>query len=118
MLLLASPAAAQAVRPGGESARTAEPFTGVWDLTWRTRKGEVQKGYLVLRQSGSGLTGEVHGQGSLKAAGVADDSAFTLRGRRMGTPFTISGRLERGRLLGSVRVLSVERPFVGARRPE
>ena len=48
--------------------------------------------------------------------GTAEGAAFAVHGRRMGAPFTISGRLEDGRLHGSVRVLSVDRRFVGARR--
>jgi hypothetical protein len=102
--------------PPAHAAPAAEPFTGTWDLTWRTRKGEVQRGYLVLRQTGARLSGEVHGQGSLKAVGTVDGDTFALHGRRMGAPFRISGRLRSGRLVGSVKVLSVDRPFMGARR--
>lgn len=106
-----TPARAEATRPAGT-------LSGTWDLTWSTRKGEVQRGYLVIRQTGARLVAEVHGQGQLRAAGTSDGDAFTLKGRKLGTPFTIDGRLHDARLLGSVKVLSVNRRFVGVRRAE
>lgn len=117
LALAAGPLSIEPAAPAlAQSVRAAEPFTGTWDLTWRTRKGEVQRGYLVLKQTGPRLLGEVHGDGSLKATGTVDGQSFALRGRKMGAPFTIAGRLEGDRLVGSVKVLSVDRAFVGARR--
>jgi hypothetical protein len=72
---------------------------------------------MVIEQNGSALTAQIHGQGSVKAAGVADGAAFSLRGRRMGTPYRIGGRLEDGKLVGSLKVLSVDKRFTGVRRP-
>ncbi len=72
---------------------------------------------MVIEQRGSALTAQIHGQGSVKAAGAVDGAAFNLRGRRMGTPYVIAGRLEGGKLTGSLKVLTVERRFTGIRRP-
>ena len=113
-------AAALTAAPQAPVAQTAaEPasFAGTWDLFWRTRQGGTQQqGYLVVTQDGSRLAAQVHGKGSLKAMGTAEGRVFALHGRKMGAPFTIGGRLEDDRLHGSVKVLSVERRFVGVRR--
>jgi hypothetical protein len=72
---------------------------------------------MVIEQHGSALTAQIHGQGSVKATGAANGAGFSLRGRRMGTPYAISGRLEGGKLVGSLKVLTVDKRFTGARRP-
>ena len=114
--VLAASGGLAAAQPPPPPAPT-ESFAGTWDLTWRKRQGgESRSGHLVIRQTGRRLTAEVHGQGSLRAAGEAEGPVFSLRGRRMGVPFTIGGRLQEGRLVGSVKVLTVDRRFVGVRR--
>ena len=102
-------------------AATAAPafaadFAGTWDLTWQTRRGPSKSGWLVIRQEGERLTAEIHGKGNVRASGTAQGDAFVLRGSKMGAPYTISGRLEGDQLVGSLRVLSVEKKFVGDRR--
>ncbi len=107
-LLIAAPAAAQAVPSGVE---------GTWDLTWQTRRGPQQRGYLVLARSGGALLGEIHGRGSVRATGSASGSSFVLRGSRMLTRYRIEGRVTGDRMEGVLKVLSVERRFTGRRRP-
>ena len=97
-------------------ATAGDPFDGSWDLFWKTRQGVKQEGWLVLDQTGRRVVAQIYGKGSLRAAGEVRGSTFAVRGRKMGAPFTISARLEDGRLSGSVKVLSVDRPFTGVRR--
>ena len=104
------PALAQA--PG----QPADRVSGTWDLTWQTRKGPQRKGWFVIVQQGSKLKGEIHGQGHVKASGEARGSSFVLRGTRMMVPYTIAGTVEGDRMQGSLKVLSVDRKFTGARR--
>ena len=107
-LLALAPAAA---------AQSPAPLAGTWDLFWPTRDGgTTQQGWLVIEQAGTRLTVQIHGKGNLRAAGTAEGDAFRVQGRRMGAPFTISGRLDQGRLRGSVKVLTVDRRFEGVRR--
>jgi hypothetical protein len=108
VLLVAAAATAQA---------PAASLDGTWDLTWQTRRGPQQKGYLVLSRSGAALSGEIHGRGSVRATGSASGSSFVLRGRRMLTPYRIEGQVSGDRMQGSLKVLSVDRRFTGVRRP-
>lgn len=89
---------------------------GIWDLTWQKRSGPEKNGFLILRQKGAELAAEIHGQGSVRAEGRMAGDSFTLRGSRMAIPYTIRGRVEAGRLVGSLKILSVERSFTGTRR--
>ena len=91
-------------------------MAGTWDLIWQTRHGPEQKGYLVVRQSGTRLEAEIHGQGSVKAKGTLAGRQFALRGSRLAIPYLIAGTVEGNRLAGSLRILSVERRFTGLRR--
>ncbi len=92
------------------------PIGGTWDLIWQTRHGPKQSGYFVIRQTGSRLDAELHGQGSVKAKGSIAGHDFILRGTRMMVGYTISGRVEGSRLTGSLKILSVERRFSGTKR--
>ena len=92
-------------------------FAGTWDLVWQTRHGPDASGFLVIAQQGGRLVAEIHGRGAVKAKGEAAGNAFTLRGSRMAIPYTISGRLEDGRIAGSLHILSITRFFTGTRRP-
>lgn len=107
-LLLAAAATAQAA---------PSAFEGTWDLTWQTRRGPQQRGYLVLAGSGGALSGEIHGRGSVSATGSTSGSSFVLRGSRMLTRYRIEGRVAGDRMEGVLKVLSVERRFTGRRRP-
>jgi hypothetical protein len=113
-ILAGVPAGAASAEPA--AAQAAETMAGIWDLTWQTRHGPERKGYLVVRQSGVRLDAEIHGRGSVKAKGTLAGNSFTLRGSRLAIPYTISGRVEGGWLAGSLKILSVERRFTGARR--
>jgi hypothetical protein len=101
----------------GTAQAPAARFDGTWDLTWQTRRGPQQKGYLVLSRSGAALSGEIHGRGSVRATGSASGSGFVLRGRRMLTPYRIEGQVSGDRMQGSLKVLSVNLRFTGVRRP-
>jgi len=92
-------------------------FDGIWDLTWQTRRGPQQRGYIVLTRRGAGIEGEIHGRGSVRARGTVSGAGFVLRGSRMLVPYTIEGRVHGDRLEGSLKMLSVDRRFTGVRRP-
>ena len=112
------PLAALIAAAAGLAQAPAARFEGTWDLTWQTRRGPQQRGYLVLTRSGAALTGEIHGPTrSVRAAGTASGSRFELRGRRMLTPYRIEVQVTADRMAGSLKVLSVERRFTGVRRP-
>jgi hypothetical protein len=108
--------AASAPLRAGPPAEAPAAMAGTWDLIWQTRHGPERKGYLVVRQFGARLEAEIHGQGQVKAKGAMAGNVFTLRGSRMMVPYVISGRVDDGRLTGSLKILSVERRFIGARR--
>lgn len=111
------PAAALLIAAAGMAQAPAARFEGTWDLTWQTRRGPQQRGYLVLTRSGAALAGEIHGRGSVRATGSVSGSGFVLRGSRMLTPYRIEGRVTGDRMEGALKVLSVERRFTGVRRP-
>ena len=94
----------------------APRFDGVWDLTWQTRRGPQQSGYIVLTRRGAAIEGEIHGRGSVRARGTVSGAGFVLRGSRMLVPYTIEGNVRGDRLEGSLKMLSVDRRFTGIRR--
>ena len=98
------------------NAQAGSSIAGTWDLTWQTRKGPSRQGYLVVRQDGNRITAQIHGKGAVKAKGSVAGQSFTLRGSRMAVPYTISGTYSGNRMTGSLKVLSVNRPFTGTRR--
>lgn len=114
-LILAGPEAA-AARAVASPVAAPQRIDGIWDLSWQTRKGIARRGHMVIEQSGASLSARIHGQGSVAAKGSIAGSSFTLRGSRMAVPYVISGRIEGGRMVGSLKVLTVERHFTGARR--
>ena len=102
----------------GQTVSAAPAFSGTWDLSWTMRNGtSQQRGYLVLRQQGQHLFAAIHGRGELTAEGEANGQTFELHGQRMLVPFHINGRLEAGRLVGSLQTLSISRRFSATRRP-
>jgi hypothetical protein len=107
-----------AAAPAGSAPPTAGPLSaaGTWDLIWQTRRGPERQGWLVLRQQGARLEGDIHGRGSIRAKGSIAGGDFVLRGSRLAVPYTISGRIEGDRMAGHLKVLSVDRPFRGERR--
>ena len=113
-----------AMPPSATPASTGAPaqprppagLHGIWDLEWQTRRGVSPGGYLVIRQNGSALEAELHGRGSIRASGSVEGSRFTLRGERFFVPYTLTGVLSGDRIEGELKVMSVERRFVGRRR--
>lgn len=95
----------------------ASALEGTWDLTWQTRHGPQRSGFIVMRREGASLVGEIHGQGAITARGSLSGATFNLTGSRMLVPYRLDGRLVAGRIEGSLPVLSIERRFIGLRRP-
>jgi hypothetical protein len=90
---------------------------GTWELRWKNRRGEPRTGTMVIRQRGSQLSAEVHERGGATAMGSISGSNFILEGRRLVIPFTVTGRVQRGRMTGSLSALGVEQyRFTGVRR--
>ena len=54
-LISAAPAAAPA-----QPAAAPVNMAGTWDLTWQTRRGPERSGHLVVTQSGTRLTAQIH----------------------------------------------------------
>lgn len=103
--------------PDASAQPPAPRFDGIWDLTWQTRRGPQQQGYIVLTRRGAGIEGEIHGRGSVRARGTVSGHGFVLRGSRMLVPYTIEGNVRGDRLEGTLNMLSVHRRFTGVRRP-
>lgn len=116
LLGLLAAAACGAAATQGSAQRGQDRLDGIWDLTWTTRRGPQQKGYLVLRQNGGEVRGEIHGRGNVSARGTVNGHNFVLRGSRMMVPYRIEGRWDGDRLEGALKVLSVDRRFTGIRR--
>lgn len=106
--LLSSAPASAAPRP--------QPMGGTWDLSWRSRRGNPKSGYMVVEQRGSELFAEVYDRGGATATGSIAGSSFTLYGRRLAIPFTVTGRVKGRRMTGTLSALGTERPFTGVRR--
>ncbi|HEX8572562.1 MAG TPA: hypothetical protein VF759_07415 [Allosphingosinicella sp.] len=89
---------------------------GTWDLTWKNRRGEIRRGSMTIEQRGSQLVAEVYDRGGATATGSISGSAFTLYGRRLGLPFTVTGHVKGRKLTGLLQALGTERRFTGIRR--
>lgn len=99
------------------TARAApQRIGGTWDLAWKNRRGETRKGSMVVEQRGSQLVAEVYDRGGATATGSISGSSFTLQGRRLGLPFTVTGRIQGRRMTGLLQALGTERRFTGVRR--
>ncbi len=116
LLLLGMGAPSAAARAQGRPGPAGPVVEGIWDLTWQTRSGPRQRGYLMMRVEGAQLVGEIHGQGAVTARGALSGARFHLSGRRMLVRYRIDGRVSGDRLEGRLKVLSVERQFTGIRR--
>jgi hypothetical protein len=114
-LAVSAAALAQAASQAQQAPPTAN-LQGVWDLTWTTRRGPEQKGYLRITQQGAALRAEIHGQGRINARGTVSGRRFDLRGSRMLVPYRIQGQVNGNRMEGVLKVMSVERRFTGNRR--
>lgn len=99
------------------SAAPAQPrIGGTWDLTWKNRRGEIRQGSMTVEQRGSQLFATVYDRGGATATGSISGSYFTLYGRRLGLPFTVTGRVQARKMAGSLTALGIERQFTGVRR--
>jgi hypothetical protein len=115
------PLAAAAAPPAGFAAALSQTapapiFQGTWDLQWKTRRGLTPGGYMVIRQKGARFKAKLHGQGSIEASGSLNGDRFVLRGSRLLVPYTMTGTLRGDTIEGSLKVMSVERHFIGRRR--
>lgn len=98
------------------AAPAAQRIGGTWDLSWKNRRGETRRGSMTVEQRGSQLLATVYDRGGATATGSISGSAFTLQGRRLGLPFTVSGRVQGRKMVGSLTALGIERRFNGVRR--
>jgi hypothetical protein len=99
-------------------ARTAraQQIGGTWVANWQNSRGETRKGLIVIDQRGTQLSARIESHGNVTATGTLDGQYFTLRGTRMGVPFTVSGRLQGKKMSGALTALFVERQFTATRR--
>lgn len=99
------------------AAPAPQRIGGTWDLTWRNSRGEIRRGSMVVEQRGSQLVATVYDRGGATATGTIAGSAFTLEGRRLALPFTVTGRVQGRKMVGTLLALGVvERRFTGVRR--
>jgi hypothetical protein len=98
------------------AAPASQRIGGTWDLTWRNSRGEIRRGSMVVEQRGSQLTATVYDRGGATATGSVSGASFTLRGRRLALPFTVTGRVKGRKMAGSLTALGIERRFTGVRR--
>ena len=102
--------------PAVEAAPRPQRMAGTWDLSWKNRRGETRTGYMVVEQRGAELFAQVYDRGGATATGSIAGTAFTLYGRRLAIPFTVTGRVKGGRMTGVLTALGTERRFTGVRR--
>ena len=99
-----------------EAAPAPQRIGGTWDLTWKNRRGETRRGSMTVEQRGSELLAQVYDRGGATASGSISGSQFTLQGRRLALPFTVTGRVKGRRMAGTLLALGIERRFTGVRR--
>jgi hypothetical protein len=99
------------------AAPAAQRIGGTWDLTWRNSRGEIRRGSMTVEQRGTELAATVYDRGGATATGSISGSDFTLQGRRLALPFTVTGRVQGRKMTGTLVALGVvERRFTGVRR--
>lgn len=98
------------------AAPASQRVGGTWDLSWRNSRGEIRRGSMVVEQRGSELTATVYDRGGATATGSVSGSSFTLYGRRLALPFTVTGRVQGRKMAGTLTALGIERRFTGVRR--
>jgi hypothetical protein len=100
-----------------EAAPAVARIGGTWDLAWKNRRGETRRGSMTVEQRGSQLVATVYDRGGATATGSISGPAFTLQGSRLGLPFTVTGRVQGRKMVGTLLALGVvERRFTGVRR--
>lgn len=118
-LLLGAPLSGTGPLASKAQARTTrgpQQIGGTWVATWQNSRGEARKGLIVIDQRGSQLSARIESQGNVTATGTLEGQYFTLRGARMGVPFTVTGRVQGKKMTGALTALFVERPFTAVRR--
>jgi hypothetical protein len=108
-----APTASQAE---ARTPRGPQQIAGTWDAAWQNSRGETRKGLIVLQQRGADLSARIESHGNVTATGTLHGSAFTLRGTRMGVPFTIEGRVQGKKMSGVLTAILTERRFTATRR--
>ncbi len=98
------------------AAPKPQQMGGTWDLSWKSRRGNVRTGYMEVEQRGSQLFAQVYDRGGATATGSISGSSFTLSGRRLLIPFTVTGRVKGRRMTGLLTAPGTERRFTGIRR--
>ena len=96
--------------------RGPQQIGGTWVANWQNSRGETRKGLIVIDQRGSQLSARIESHGNVTATGTLQGSAFTLRGSRMGVPFTVTGRVQGKRMSGLLSAILTERRFTATRR--
>lgn len=89
---------------------------GIWDLTWQTRRGPSQSGYIVMSHTGRSIFGEIRGKGTIKASGTEWGNSFRLSGTKMIVRYDLLGTWAGDRMQGKLKVLTLEKQFTGKRR--
>jgi hypothetical protein len=96
--------------------RGPQQVGGTWDATWQNSRGAPKKGLIVIEQRGAQLSARIESHGNVTATGTLEGQYFTLRGNRMGVPFTITGRVQGKKMSGALNAILVERPFSATKR--
>jgi hypothetical protein len=116
LLALGAPLAVSPVPEAQARTARAQQIGGTWDATWRNSRGEARKGLIVIDQRGSQISARVESHGNVTATGALTGSNFTLRGSRMGVPFTITGRVQGKKMSGMLSAILTERHFTAVKR--
>lgn len=98
------------------AASASQRIGGTWDLSWKNRRGETRRGSMTIEQRGSDLVATVYDRGGATATGTISGSRFTLQGRRLALPFTVTGSVRGRKMTGTLLALGIERRFTGVRR--
>lgn len=102
--------------PAEAARRGPVQIAGTWDATWENSRGQPRRGLIVVEQRGAQLSARIESHGNVTATGSISGAGFTLYGRRLGVPFTITGRADGRRMRGALTSLLVERRFTATRR--
>lgn len=102
--------------PATAAPRGPLQIGGTWDVTWRNSEGAARKGLIVIQQRDAQLSARIESHGNVTAMGTLTGSTFTLRGTRMGVPFTVTGRVSGRKMSGLLTAFLIERHFTGTRR--
>ena len=121
LLALGAPLPGSAGSPFLSEAQARTPrgpqqIGGTWVANWRNSRGETRKGLIVIDQRGSQLSARIESHGNVTATGTLTGSTYTLRGSRMGVPFTITGRVQGKKMSGLLSAILTERQFTAVRR--